>query len=441
MKKMSTILGALLLALPQVILFIFISMFCVYSEAKAVSDIDKLMLIELQLEKDISAVTNSHPLVEEAAPAGCPVVHTITIQSMSNGLAWDAGNLWISEDVIGTTNIAKIYEIDLNATILESFNAPGKSSLGARPLGLANDGTFLWSVDFLDGKIYKLTKSGSVVSSIQAPSGISSGLAWDGNNLWVGEWYSRKIYKIKSTDGQIIASFNAPDYDDESNGKPYGLAWDGSHLWASNSNGIYMIDPTTGSVLAACNDSAVKYGQAYGLTWDGHFLWGGSWLSNSIIKIDVSALVGNTLPIALPMGQQVFSYSPTAIPVNGIDPENSKPIGVGSVATGGDTLSLRVGINQFEAPVDFYFLMYFPTLSPGVFQWTGTSFQPFSSGLAPWKQNLIGPINETLFGDLSISALGFYQGKYYLGLLVTPAGNIDLSSYYLWLTDFEIGTP
>ncbi|MDZ7698922.1 MAG: matrixin family metalloprotease [Deltaproteobacteria bacterium] len=251
--------------------------------------IEEMRTIQLQREKDIEEeyFISLKPPESGQANGNCVVVDTITAPDDETcGLVWDNGYLWASEGGSATTYPGIIFKIDTAGNILSSFDAPGKSSLGSRPMGLAFDGTYLWSVDYLDDKIYELSKSGAVIGSIPAPSGISSGLAWDGTNLWVSEWFSYKIYKLNPENGQVLMSFNAPDFEEE---YPYGLAWDGTHLWVSTSNGIYMLDPATGAVLESCNDSAFKYGRAYGMTWDGQYLWGGSWVSNSIIKIDVPA--------------------------------------------------------------------------------------------------------------------------------------------------------
>lgn len=251
------------------------------SVVEAENVIEEMTIIQLQREKDIEEeyFISLNPPESDRANGNCAVVDTITAPDNDTlGLAWDNGYLWASEDN-GTTYSGVIFKIDTAGNILSSFDAPGTG-----PMGLAFDGTYLWSVDFLDDKIYKLSKSGAVIGSIPAPSGISSGLAWDGTNLWVSEWFNYKIYKLNPDNGQILMSFNAPDFGER---YPYGLAWDGAHLWVSNSNGIYMLGPATGAVLESCNDSAFKYGKAYGMTWDGQYLWGGGWISDSIIKINV----------------------------------------------------------------------------------------------------------------------------------------------------------
>lgn len=202
------------------------------------SDEDKIEIVRQKRERDIalSRSEDSHTTTDlsqlpTATSGSCTVVSTIKAPGDNNcGLAWDAGYLWVSEGWQSKSNKKKILQIDLNGKILSKLKAPGHgSSIG--PKGLAYDGTYLWNVNFLEDEIYKLTKSGQVVGSIPAPAGISSGLAWDGNSLWVSEWYSYKIYKIDPASGEILKSFNAPDYGNEfPSGVPLGLAWDGTSL-------------------------------------------------------------------------------------------------------------------------------------------------------------------------------------------------------------------
>ena len=58
--------------------------------------------------------------------------------------------------------------------------------------------------------------------------------------------------------------------------------------------------------------------------------------------------------IPVPGGKQGFIYSPSAAPENNPDPSLSKPVGIGSVASGGNILGIQVSLNQFAGPVDIY---------------------------------------------------------------------------------------
>jgi hypothetical protein len=117
------------------------------------------------------------------------------------------------------------------------------------------------------------------------------------------------------------------------------------------------------------------------------------------------------------------------------------PIGVGSVASGGDTISVQVGLGQFSGPVDIYFAYYAPSVDPQniIILTSNYTFIPLSvldplhEGLTPWKINASSGVNESLasaLGNIPISSLP--PGTYTAYLLVTPAGSLD--SYYLWST-------
>jgi len=139
-------------------------------------------------------------------------------------------------------------------------------------------------------------------------------------------------------------------------------------------------------------------------------------------------------PISVPNVQESYSYDPVAHPAVSTDSSQAKPIGVGSIAEGGDTVSIHVALSEFTGPVDIYFAISAPTIDPNNIYILKSDYtlQPVSKGLEPWKKNTTGPIDEHLFGDMLISSLPL--GTYYLYLAVTPAGSIN--TFYLWTTYF-----
>jgi hypothetical protein len=159
---------------------------------------------------------------------------------------------------------------------------------------------------------------------------------------------------------------------------------------------------------------------------------------DGIAVIDMGAYEyqeGVSQVIKPPSGQQAFSYPPAQSPVMSTDPSLLAPLGVGSCATGGDTLSLQIALPRFTGPVDVYLALSAPALDPNNIYLIlpDSSIQPLSTvGLVPWKASTIGPINESLFGDIPVNLLPV--GTYTLYLVVTPANNF--SDYYLWTTYF-----
>lgn len=138
----------------------------------------------------------------------------------------------------------------------------------------------------------------------------------------------------------------------------------------------------------------------------------------------------------LPSAQQGFEYPPTADPVTAADPAVARPIGVGPVAEGGDTVRLRIGLPAFSGPVDLYVGIMAPAIDPFHLYIVNPNGQlvVFETQLIAWKTAVTQPVDEFLFGDIPISALP--PGQYHCYLLASPAGS--LSSYYLWHTFFVV---
>ncbi|HET6516470.1 MAG TPA: hypothetical protein VFG09_15055 [Thermodesulfovibrionales bacterium] len=173
---------------------------------------------------------------------------------------------------------------------------------------------------------------------------------------------------------------------------------------------------------------------------------------------------GETMP--LPAGEQSFTYDPVASPVLSTDPAQAKPIGVGSVANGGDTFDITVALDKLSGPVDVAFGIYASSINPTevFFLDSSYSLKPFSkaavavaaedqqSGKRPhpikvrklilWKMR-INDLNEGLLVNVPLSVLP--SGQYTLILDVSPSGtNGDDSdgngedTYYRWITSFGI---
>lgn len=142
--------------------------------------------------------------------------------------------------------------------------------------------------------------------------------------------------------------------------------------------------------------------------------------------------------IPLPTNADVFSYPAVEIPVLNSNPAEAEPIGVGSVASGGDNLDLHVGTNGFSGAVDIYFLLYIPVLDPvNIYQLTSSGeLKTVSEGLFPWKINIVFPIDTDVFGTIPKSLLP--SGIYTFGLVVIPAGDISFLNLYFWVTSVEL---
>jgi len=143
----------------------------------------------------------------------------------------------------------------------------------------------------------------------------------------------------------------------------------------------------------------------------------------------------STMP--MPTSQMMFSSGPTTDPVIGSGPQDTMPMGVGSVAVGGDMLTIHAEVGQFEMPMDMYFALYAPSVDPFNIYLLDQQggLQPASMGMTPWISGLTS-IDEMPFGA-NIPTSMLPKGTYYLGLMATPAGG-NMATYYLWMTNFVI---
>lgn len=148
------------------------------------------------------------------------------------------------------------------------------------------------------------------------------------------------------------------------------------------------------------------------------------------VSIRTIAPSGNEM--AAPASASSFTYQGSGPPLISPDPSAARPFSYGDIESG--KVNLSAGFPHFNRPVDIYLALYAPHLDSNI--WlikSDNSLQPLSSGLAKWRDNTIGPINVSLYGDIPLKSLP--SGAYYLYALVAPAGSLS-NYYFLWNTAF-----
>lgn len=156
-----------------------------------------------------------------------------------------------------------------------------------------------------------------------------------------------------------------------------------------------------------------------------------------LVPSNISAAATTPMPTSL----QYFKYPAIVQPDVDIDPAIARPMGVGTIASGSDTLSLKVILDAFSGPVDIYIAIYAPKLDDkNLYLITADNaikalpLTNLSQGLEPWKSGVTAAVDETLFGDISVS--GWPTGKYMLYVLITPQNELDKG--YLYETYFGV---
>ncbi len=147
------------------------------------------------------------------------------------GLAPGDGHLWaVAAEPDNASelsaHIARLYKLKTTGEVIGSFIVPSVFY----PQDIAFDGTWLWLVSGFNGKIYKIDTEGTIVDSFFASGVNPDGLTYDGSHLWVSDSFSSSWISISKLDtsGTVIDSFCVPGV------FSFGLACDGENsLWIS----------------------------------------------------------------------------------------------------------------------------------------------------------------------------------------------------------------
>ncbi len=174
-----------------------------------------------------------------------------------------------------------------------------------------------------------------------------------------------------------------------------------------------------------------------------------------------------TMPV--PTGEDVYSYAPVDQPVVSSDPSQAKPIGVGPVAAGGNTIDVKVNAGPFAGAVDVSFVIYAPALDSDDLYFMNRSGElkrlsravdddehsvrlagDSHSGdndehdhdsrpsrkfgrLITWKDSNVTGVNEDIFaGQISELPSGVYT------LVLVARSHEDDDNYYRWITHITI---
>ncbi len=142
----------------------------------------------------------------------------------------------------------------------------------------------------------------------------------------------------------------------------------------------------------------------------------------------------------VPTGEQVFPYDPVATPAPSADPNQAMPMGLGPVATGGDTLTLHITA-AFQSPVKLFVTMYTPSsvsFIPSNIKMLngGGKFMtpPAGTGgmqVKKWKSGVTS-VDETIV-NVPLSQLK--RGLYYVVMTATPVSGTQFSQ---WVTYFIV---
>jgi hypothetical protein len=132
------------------------------------------------------------------------------------GAEYDGSRFWT-----GSCMEDRVFRFTSTGSVVSSFRAQ-------LPCGVAWDGQYIWWVAYVREWFYKCKPLGSVVSSWRVNRITNAGdLAWDGIYLWCADIGSGRVYRLTKK-GSVSRSFKAPGEE------TYGCAFDGRYLWLAD---------------------------------------------------------------------------------------------------------------------------------------------------------------------------------------------------------------
>ncbi len=222
------------------------------------------------------------------------IAGTWTGAASAEGVLVAAGKIYVA----GNTSPGSLYVID-------PTQAPGTvtlaaNNLGNNPLGIAFDGTNIWTAN-QSGSVSIITpQSPYTVTTVSTGFSSLYGILYDGKNIWVTDYNASTLLKLDSA-GAILQTVQVGS-------QPWAPAFDGANIWVPNyiSNTVTVVQASTGNVVATLVDVAGSVHCPKSLTFDGErmFLTNNTGDSVTVFKAADLSVITNVpmAPYTAPTG-------------------------------------------------------------------------------------------------------------------------------------------
>jgi len=208
------------------------------------------------------------------------------------GIAFDGTNIWTTNK--NSNNVTKLLA-STGATV-------GTYSVGSKPFGIAFDGDNIWVANSGSVLLTKLRASdGSMVGAYGVGTS-PTGITFDGTNIWVTNQGDNTVTKLKASDGSFVGLYSV-------GASPTGITFDSTNIWVTNQG-----DSSVTKLLANTGATVGTYGvgtSPTGITFDGTNIWVTNQGDNTVTKLLAST--GATV------GTYGVGTSPTGIIFDGIN--------------------------------------------------------------------------------------------------------------------------
>jgi hypothetical protein len=202
------------------------------------------------------------------------LIDTWTGATSPYGIVCAMGRIFIS----GATLPGKLFMID--PTQPAGVVTTVSSSLGTGPVGIAFDGSRIWTAN--DGSVSIVSFNPTMVTTVSTGFDRPESILYDGANIWVTDTDASTLLKLNA-DGSIAQTLNV------GNG-PRGPVFDGTNLWVPNNGSasvaVVRVKDAAGNPLASAFVLATLTGNGMGsplvAAFDGERILVTSTSSNSV---------------------------------------------------------------------------------------------------------------------------------------------------------------
>jgi DNA-binding beta-propeller fold protein YncE len=204
-------------------------------------------------------------VIDPTQPPGAVTVAASNLGNHPVGIAFDGTNLWTANDGNGVSG-GSVSIITPQSPYTVTTVTTGFAS----PFGILYDGAHIWVTDFSAGTLLQLDPSGNILQTVTVGSGPQFPV-FDGTNIWVPNRGSNSITVVQASSGKVVATISA----DASNllNEPVTATFDGERILVTNYNGNTVTVFKAAALSFIANvPTAVSTGP-YGACSDGINFW------------------------------------------------------------------------------------------------------------------------------------------------------------------------
>jgi serine/threonine protein kinase len=215
----------------------------------------------------------------DSSPESCGEnLGTFQVDDLPVALALDGKNLWVASSLQQTLSVVD----PASGDVLDSHSLPHV------PTALLWADGSLWTANAIAGTVTQVAPDGQIEADIEVGAG-PVGLVFDGTWLWTVAKDAKLLVHIDPANAQVRGSIPL-------DAEPIAIAFDGQSLWVALASGqVAQIDPGTQSVIRQMDVGA----PLAALLFDGAQLWAASPEAGKVFRIDpIEAVVAQTIRVA-----------------------------------------------------------------------------------------------------------------------------------------------